>query len=103
MLLDKERDILGSLEAGQAVVKLQGRIARPFQITVPEFIIQKGNVTDSWIQEYMKRIAPVIDKEDFCTLAEKKTTCYLSQASEDLIIAFIKDIQEYPDSHCLKP
>jgi len=98
LLLDKEKDILGSLEVGHAVVKLQGRIARPFQITVPEFIIQKGNVTDILIQEHMKRIAPVADEEDFCAPAEKKTACYLPQASEDLIIAFLKDIQEYPDS-----
>jgi len=98
LLLDKEKDILGSLEVGQAVVKLQGRIARPFQITVPEFIIQKGSVTDILIQEHMKRIAPVADEEDFSAPVEKKTACYLPQASEDLIIAFLKDIQEYPDS-----
>ncbi|GAG68722.1 unnamed protein product, partial [marine sediment metagenome] len=49
MLLDKEREILGSLDIGQAVVKLQGRIARPFQIDVPEFVIRKGKISDAYI------------------------------------------------------
>ena len=40
MLLEgEEKDILGSLEVGQAVVKLQGRIQRPFLIQIPEFKI----------------------------------------------------------------
>lgn len=30
LLLDKEKDLLGTLKVGQAIVKLQGRIARPF-------------------------------------------------------------------------
>jgi hypothetical protein len=62
-LLDKDKDILGSLEVGQAVVKLQGRIARPFQITVPEFIIQKGSITDEYIQEH-KRYAISAESEE---------------------------------------
>ena len=50
MLLDKERDILGSLNVGQAVVKLQGRIARPFQVSIPLFPIQKGKITDTFFR-----------------------------------------------------
>ena len=51
MLLDgKEKDILGSLEVGQAAVKLQGRIPRPFMIRIPHFTLEKGSVTDDMIQ-----------------------------------------------------
>jgi hypothetical protein len=53
MLFDKERDILGSLDVGEAVVKLQVRIARPFQVTTPEFIIEKGKITDTRTKEHM--------------------------------------------------
>ncbi len=63
MLLDRDRDILGSLEVGQAVVKLQGRIARPFQIQIPLFEIQKGSVRDSDVKKHMQDIAPPIVEE----------------------------------------
>ncbi len=42
LLLESGKDILGTLEVGQAVVKLQGRIPRPFLISIPEFRIEKG-------------------------------------------------------------
>ena len=60
LLLDKERDILGTLDIGQAVVKLQGRIHRPFQIAIPEFIIQKGRISDAFIKDHMQGIAPAL-------------------------------------------
>ena len=51
MLLDSsEKDILGSLEVGEAVVKLQGRAPKPFLITIPEFFINKGTVTDNAVR-----------------------------------------------------
>jgi len=65
LLLDKEKDLLGTLKIGQAIVKLQGRIIRPFQIKVPEFVVEKGKVTDVWIQERMQHIAPAIIETNF--------------------------------------
>ena len=56
LLLDRERELLGMLEVGQAVVKLQGRIARPFQILVPEFPVVKGAITDGLAREHMARV-----------------------------------------------
>ncbi|MHC4333327.1 MAG: ATP-binding protein [Planctomycetota bacterium] len=64
MLLDREKDILGSLDVGQAVVKLQGRIVRPFQVSIPLFFIEKGKITDAHIRKHMQDIAPVIAEED---------------------------------------
>jgi len=48
MLKDEEKDILGSLQIGQAMVRLQGRtLVKPFLVEVPEFHIRKGTVTDA--------------------------------------------------------
>jgi hypothetical protein len=96
MLLDSERDLLGTLKVGQAVVKLQGRIARPFQIEVPEFIVEKGKVTDSWIQERMQHIAPTIIEN--YSPADERTMDSVLIRSADNQLGFIKDVQEYPDS-----
>jgi hypothetical protein len=101
MLLDQEKDLLGSLEVGQAIVKLQGRIARPFQITIPEFVIEKGRITDAHIKEHMQNIAPSGPEDDFrLACGEDKTSISSKKAhlNEDLELAFLRDVQEYPDS-----
>jgi hypothetical protein len=96
LLLDKEKDLLGTLEVGQAIVKLQGRIARPFQILVPEFAIEKGRVTDAWIQERMQHIAPAVLENNF-PLEDSLAYSQLAipNAKE---IGFLSDVQQYPDS-----
>ncbi len=101
MLLDKERDILGSLDVGQAVVKLQGRIARPFQITIPLFEIEKGKITDTFIKKHMQDIAPTIHEEDFRLPAERETATapnlnYKSENGD--VLAFLWDIKQFPGS-----
>jgi len=66
MLLDTgERDILGSLEVGQAVVKLQGRVPRPFVIAIPEFEITKGAISDRAVQTKM---AHLVRDDDFASI-----------------------------------
>jgi len=100
MLLDKERDILGTLDIGQAVVKLQGRIARPFQVSIPEFIIEKGKITDLHIKKHMQNIAPAEPEEDF-RLPNQVSTVEVAKKPESIdnsILVFLKDIQKYPDS-----
>jgi hypothetical protein len=54
MLLDDEdKQFLGTLEIGEAIVKLQGRIHTPFLIKIPEFEISKGLVSDEQVKEKM--------------------------------------------------
>ena len=53
LMKGEEKDILGSLEVGQAVVKLQGRAPKPFLIKIPPFPIPKGVVSDAEIAEKM--------------------------------------------------
>ena len=102
MLLDKEKDILGSLKVGEAVVKLQGRIPRPFQITIPEFIIDKGKITDTHIQQHMKNIAPALAEPDFRITNHKDNIIAPEKLGKEVVndamLAFLQDIQQYPDS-----
>lgn len=96
LLLDKEKDLLGTLKVGQAIVKLQGRIARPFQIKVPEFIVEKGRITDNHIMEHMQHIAPALPEQAF----PAGSTIVKPEVSEtrDNEIAFLKDVQQNPES-----
>ncbi|MFC1794068.1 ATP-binding protein [Planctomycetota bacterium] len=105
LLLDKERDILGMLEVGQAVVKLQGRIPRPFQIAIPEFIIEKGKITDNSVKERMRDIAPTFEETDFRIPTGASIAVPCRSASGDDVgtlknteIALLKDVEESPDS-----
>jgi len=105
LLLDKERDILGILDVGQAVVKLQGRIHRPFQIAIPEFIIEKGKISDAFIKDHMQEIAPAFPEKDFrmsngatVTLPGESQPESQSKSIENTKIAFLKDVHDYPDS-----
>jgi hypothetical protein len=100
MLLDKEREILGSLDVGQAVVKLQGRIARPFQVSIPLFEIEKGKITDTFIKKHMQDIAPVAQQEDFRLPESQPESALVSEPKnkDETLFAFLKDIQRYPDS-----
>jgi hypothetical protein len=90
---------LGTLDVGQAIVKLQGRNAKPFQITIPEFIIEKGKITDANVRQRMRKLAPTFEEADFrvpldSTIDIPEKAKFL----EDNEIAFLKDILEHPDS-----
>ena len=103
LLLDKERDILGTLDVGQAVVKLQGRIHRPFQIVIPEFIIEKGKISDAFIKDHMQEIATTFPEKDFRVPNNAIVTLPIQSESqtksiENTEIAFLKDVKDYPDS-----
>jgi len=102
MLLDKERDILGTLPVGHAVVKLQDRASRPFQIKIPEFMITKGTITDVLIQRRMKNIAPAIEEQDFRIVNHngniKVPPEPKNEPVDNSILAFLQDTQQFPGS-----
>jgi hypothetical protein len=103
LLLESGKDVLGTLEVGQAVVKLQGRIPRPFLISIPEFRIEKGRVTDEQIRQYMKDKIPQLGNEDQVTdnaVAQKErlTEDGAEGSSSHLEIAFLQDVVDHPDS-----
>jgi hypothetical protein len=99
LLLDTSKDILGTLEVGQAVIKLQGRIPRPFIISIPEFKIEKGKITDEQIREHMKNTAPSIPEEEpFVIDASQSPEGLKIKREKDEQLNFLKDVHDYPDS-----
>ncbi|MCK6478697.1 MAG: DUF87 domain-containing protein [Planctomycetes bacterium] len=52
LLLDREEaKVLGRLDVGWGLVKLQGRWHRPFLVRFPHFSVEKGRVTDAMLQK----------------------------------------------------
>jgi hypothetical protein len=110
MLLDgKESDLLGELEVGQAIVKLQGRIPRAFMIELPEFHIEKGAITDEEVRDRMwpvlqARMKSAERPQEWADVAgEEHQDGGELQASEaegepDLEQLFLQDVREYPES-----
>jgi hypothetical protein len=99
LLLDKEKELLGSLEVGEAIVKLQGRIPRPFLIKVPEFIIRKGMVTDAVIKERMRIAACLIEipqQPQELPVSPPSTSSKAKMAT--IMAALLADIRDYPES-----
>lgn len=54
LLKPDQRDYLGELPTGSAIVKLQGRWFRPFLVKFPYFPLKKGIVADQDVKEKMK-------------------------------------------------
>jgi hypothetical protein len=103
LLSTEERDLLGSLEVGQAIVKLQGRIQRPFLISIPEFRIEKGRVTDEQIREYMKDKVSQFGIEnavsdDVAGAEEGPGEDGGGNSLTSMEIAFLRDVEDNPDS-----
>jgi len=103
MLLDtKEREILGTLEVGKAVVKLQGRGTKPFLIEIPEFPLTKGMLSDEDVAKRMGRevIEPVLtDATSRSTeVTPTSTPAPADPVQDDLSQRFLKDIADNPES-----
>lgn len=111
MLLDgKVSDLLGELEVGQAIVKLQGRIPKAFMIGLPEFEIKKGAVTDDEVRERMWPLlrprmksaetppewAEVGGEEELQNGGELQAPG--GETEPDLEQLFLQDVREYPES-----
>jgi len=104
MLLDsQERDILGSLEVGRAVVKLQGRIQKPFLVEIPKFNIKKGSFTDDDVRQRMKWALP---SGETTPRTDSPPPAAVPKTSPSKVIllpegpglAFLLDIDEFPES-----
>jgi hypothetical protein len=63
---------------------------------VPEFIVEKGKITDNHIMEHMQHTAPAVPEQDF----PAGSTIVKPEVSEtrDNEIAFLKDVQQNPES-----
>jgi hypothetical protein len=107
MLLEgEEKDLLGRLEVGQAVVKLQGRAPRPFLIQIPEFSVVKGAVTDNAIRLHM---APFLKPSPARASPEPGSNINTQEEQQvsghggnegngvDPEGAFLRDVAQYPE------
>ncbi len=54
LLEASDKKVLGRLDIGEAVAKIQGRWHKPFMIHVPHIPIRKGSVNDKMISEMMR-------------------------------------------------
>ena len=106
MLLESaERDIFGSLEVGQAVVKLQGRAPRPFFIAVPEFELKKGLVTDRALELKMAHlvadgfpVTPTPGSAPYTASPSEKAAPVTGPLHDGRMTAFMRDVLDFPAS-----
>lgn len=106
----KESDLLGELEVGQAIVKLQGRIPRAFMIELPEFEIRKGAIADEEVREKMwpvlqARMKSAEMPSEWAELAGEEELedggelqAPGGESEPDLEQLFLQDVREYPES-----
>jgi hypothetical protein len=98
LLLDKDKDILGSLEIGKAVVKLQGRVAKPFEVSVPHFNIQKASISDLYVKNHMKEITNELFRMETVTLSASLSDEPAQPQIESRLLSLLQDIASNPQS-----
>jgi len=73
LLLDSaDRKVLGRLDIGEAVAKIQGRWHKPFMINVPHIPIKKGSVNDKMVSEMMRPYSTYSTSETVTTVEERE-------------------------------
>jgi len=97
LLGEEEKEALGMLPVGQAIVKLQGRIPRPFLIQVPEFHLQKGRISDQDVIHHMNGLG-LLQKKEAILDTHPANESRSDPVCDDPIIALLKDIQAFPES-----
>ena len=103
LLQDDEKALLGNLQVGQAIVRLQGRGTQPFMISVPEFHIRKGLVNDGNVISHMIKLG--LRAERGVSSAEIGPETYSDGANvsadvempEMLEQIFLDDVERYPE------
>ena len=96
LLKDQEKDILGNLQIGQAVVRLQGRSVKPFLINVPEFNIKKGTFTDAKVIRHMTKLGLLSVRKH--PKIDPVISPDISSAADSLKLGFLADVANFPDS-----
>ena len=108
LLEDQEKAVLGNLQIGDAVVRLQGRSVKPFMIHVPEFSIRKGAFTDVKVIHHMTKLGllsarrqpmqkPLLDDNDRPVSVEPMIAGAASGLTEREM-AFLQDVADFPES-----
>jgi len=95
LLKDEEKEIIGRLPIGSAVIKLQGRWVEPFQTKIPHIKIPKGKINDSKLREIMAGkglILEIVKKDE----APEKIEEVPKLSPKEII--FMKDVINHPFS-----
>lgn len=105
LLQDEEKEVLGRLPVGSAVVKLQGRWPRAFRIRVPHTPIPKGAISDTILRERMLpyRLAPTnvespIEAEATASVVSAQTENVAESKTEapDSSNSLLVDVLQHP-------
>jgi len=115
LLLEREESkVLGRLDVGWGLVKLQGRWHRPFLVKFPHFSVDKGRVTDAMLQKAAEPSTSI-----FSTSSEPPGTPSpahpsggiqalvppterMPSALEEGVVRLLADIHQYPLSNIPK-
>lgn len=97
LLESADKKILGRLDIGEAVAKIQGRWHKPFMINIPHIPIKKGSVNDNMISEMMRPYSTYSTDESITTKEEKEIPQNEEQRKKDIGITpeeqiLLKDI-----------
>jgi len=103
LLESADKKILGRLDVGQAVVKLQGRWQRPFTINIPKVSIKKGSVSDEKLLEYMAPYSTYSEGENLSThdiqdIPEKNDQRKIEKTLKTEELELLQDIKNHPYS-----
>jgi hypothetical protein len=90
MLLDcKDREYLGELATGSAIIKLQGRWFRPFLVKFSLIPIKKGLMTDGQLRQRMDKLLTKNFNHPFESVLLKEMLCRqilsIAEDAQDLI------------------
>jgi hypothetical protein len=102
LLQDEEKEVLGRLPVGSAVVKLQGRWPRAFRIRVPHKKIPKGAVSDTALAQLMAdhihkpAIIEAPDNTSLTLISEVRETAPTTEALHNDIRRLLEDIAAHP-------
>jgi hypothetical protein len=91
LLGDEEKELLGRLPIGQAVVKMQGRWLQPFLISIPHRKIPKGAVDDALLVQHMVARKVLKPYEDF---EENTSRCGASNSGATEEKAAVSEAEE---------
>jgi len=97
LMQDEEKEVLGVLPVGSAVVKLQGRWPRAFRIQVPYKNIPKGAINDTRLAQLMGGMALGLNSTDESQSDSEEPDTKSCDVSEQEQI-FLKDILDHPFS-----
>ncbi len=96
---DKDKDVIGNLQLGQAVVRLQGRSVKPFLLAVSEFVIRKGAMTDIDVISHMTGLGLLsVRKQRVQEPAASSGDPGELPEEPDVETAFLEDVAKYPES-----